>query len=122
MNYLTTRDITAIVNRTDRTVLRKKNIQNYFVGFAASNGVGRKAKLFKPAVLSLWGVEPESNIIKSTKSEVEETKKKQSKRTAKNIQYNLYLHINLSSDDLDDLLSFLVERNIDIDDMEFAKK
>jgi len=58
MNGLTTYDIATLVNRSIRAVQQRKNIDDYLVGYAPSSGNGRRAKLFKPTVLQLWGVNP----------------------------------------------------------------
>ncbi len=55
---LTIKEVAHIVNRSERSVRARKNLDHYLDSYESTDGPGRKAKLLKPSVVELWGLNP----------------------------------------------------------------
>lgn len=56
----TVQEIAKIVGRNERTVQLKVGIDNYIAGYKNAEGRGRPAKLYKPSVFEIYGMDPKN--------------------------------------------------------------
>lgn len=59
-NLLTTKDIAEYTNRSVRAIQMNSRVDQYLDGYK-NIGTGRPAKLYKPDVLKLWGLDPKNH-------------------------------------------------------------
>lgn len=67
-NLLTTQDIANYTNRSVRAIQMNSKVDDYLESFARSKGAGRPAKLYRPEVLELWGLNPNNISLPNPKA------------------------------------------------------